>query len=230
MRLLDRAGPGEGRAAVQAGASMDPALAKEWMQRWKENILRDSGSNRTCDKEMGEEIGWLVSPFLDGFYYGYMATGDREWVDRMIDWGDSVIKRGVKEPDGYIGWPKTADGRPSTFPGADTITDSELGEAMFLRPMVLMAGEILKTPALKKKYGAKAEEYLRLSEKTFEKWDSRGAWRETKEGGIWVVPPFGIDPKTGQWTDGYERRKRTAFPRRTTRKIRSFVGSSPCTT
>jgi hypothetical protein len=183
--------------AVQAGAAMDPALAKEWMQRWKEYILSDSRKFRTCDKEMGEEIGWVVSPVLSGFYYGYMATGDREWVDRLFDWGDAVVKRVLKEPDGYIGWPKGE--------GA-TIADSELGEAMFLRPMLLMAGEILKTPALKEKYGAKAEEYIRLSERMFEKWDSRGAWRETKEGGVWVEPPFELDSKTGKWTAGYEVR------------------------
>jgi hypothetical protein len=197
-------------AGVQAGAGMDPALAKEWMERWKQNILGEIGRDRYCDREMGEEIGWLVSPFLNGFYYGYMATGDREWVDHLIDWGDSVIKRGVKEPDGCIGWPKLDDdGVLEYLPAGvkERYTDTEVGEAMFLRPLVLMAGEILKTPALKKKYGAKAEEYLKLAEQIFEKWDSRGAWRETKTGGIWVVPPFGIDQKTGQWTDGYELRK-----------------------
>jgi len=45
----------------------------------------------------------------------------------------------------------------------------------------------------------------------FEKWDSRGAWHETKEGGLWVVPPFGVDPKTGKWTAGYERRNTDGF-------------------
>ncbi|MGD0999522.1 MAG: hypothetical protein ABSA67_02380 [Candidatus Brocadiia bacterium] len=189
--------------AAQAGPSMDPALASEWMRRWKQNILGET-RDRTCDREMGEQIGDLVGwPLLNGFYYGYMATGDRMWVDHLIDWADSVIKRGVKGPDGYVGWPK-AD-------GAEAPTDSEMGEAMFFRPVVMMAGEILKTPALKKEYGAKAEEYLRLSEKMFEKWDSRGAWHETKEGGLWVVPPFGVDPKTGKWTAGYERRNTDGF-------------------
>ena len=188
--------------AVPAGERMDPALAQEWMKAWKQNILSDSSKNRYCDTEMGEEIGWLVSPFLNGFYYGYMATGDREWVDRWLDWGDSVLKRGILEPDGYLGWPKGGGGR---------VSDSELGEAMYLRPMVLMAGEILKTPALKKDYGAKAREYLRLSEQIFEKWDSRGAWRETKEGGLWVGPPFGLDPQTGKWTAGYEERNKDGF-------------------
>ena len=53
--------------------------------------------------------------------------------------------------------------------------------------------------------------HIRLSEQMFEKWDSRGAWRETKEGGLWVVPPFGVDPKTGKWTEGYERRNKDGF-------------------
>ncbi len=188
---------------------MDPALATEWMSRWKQNILGEIRKNRYCDKVTGESIGWAVTPFLNGFYYGYMVTGDREWVDHLIDWADSVIKRAVKEPDGYIGWPKAEDdGVLEYLPDGikERYTDTELCDAMFLRPLVMMAGEILKTPALKKEYGAKAEEYLRLSEQMFEKWNLRGAWRETKEGGIWVVPPFGLDPKTGQWTGDYERR------------------------
>ena len=196
-------------AAAQASARMDPTVAKEWMQRWKQSIISD-GRDRPCDKEMGEEIGWLVSPFLNGYYYGCLATGDREWVDRLIDWTDSVIKRGVKEPDGYIGWPKEEEeGVLDYLPAgvAERYTDVEVGDALFLRPVALMAGEILKTPALKEKYGAKAEEYLQLAERTFEKWNSRGAWRDTKEGGIWVVPQFALDPKTGKWTDGYELRK-----------------------
>ena len=189
---------------------MDPALAKEWMQRWRQNVIRDSSKERYCDKEVGEQIGWLVSPFLNAYYYGYMATGEHEWVDRLIDWTDSVVKRGTKEPDGFVGWPKdeNADVLDYLPPGEKLrYTDVEVGDALFLRPVVLMAAEILKTPALKEKYGAKAEEYLKLTEQMFDKWESRGAWRETKDGGAWVVPPFGFDRKTGQWTAGYDLRK-----------------------
>jgi len=195
---------------AQAGPPMDPAVAKDWMQRWRQNIIRDSSKERYCDKEVGEQIGWLVSPFLNAYYYGYMATGEHEWVDRLIDWTDSVVKRGIKEPDGYIGWPKDENGDVLDYlpPGEHLrYTDVEVGDAMFFRPVVLMAGEILKTPDLKKKYGAKAEEYIQLAERTFEKWDSRGAWCDTKEGGAWVVPPFGFDRKAGKWTGGYDLRK-----------------------
>jgi hypothetical protein len=85
--------------------------------------------------------------------------------------------------------------------------DSLLGEAMVLRSAVLMSNEILKSPSLTQKYGAKAQGYLKLSELIYEKWDKRGAWRDTEGGGmIPVVLPFGIDQKTGQWTGGYETR------------------------
>lgn len=164
---------------------------------------------RYCDRETGEQLGWLVSPFLNGFYYGYLATADTKWIDLLIDWADAVAKRGVKEPDGYVGWPKEAGA--STRSVKDSYTDNQLGEAMMLRPMVLMAGEILKNPALKRQYGPKAQQYLRLSERTFEKWDSRGAWREVEAGGLWVVPQFGIDRKAGRWTEGYEQRKTGGF-------------------
>ncbi len=199
---------GEKAATVQAGTRMDPALAKEWMRRWKQNIIAESRT-RYCDREMGEGIADGVGPFVNGFYYGYMATGDREWVDRLFDWGDAVVKRGVKEPDGCIGWPKAAGAETGAV--KDQYTDNEMGDAVFFIPMVRMAGEILKTPALKKEYGAKAGEYVKLSEQMFDKWDSRGAWRETKEGGLWVVPLFGIDQKTGKWTEEYEQRNKEGF-------------------
>ena len=204
-------------------AGMDEAMARSWRARWERNILADS-RNRYCDREMGEELGWLVSPFVNGFHYGYLATGEAGWIDRLIDWSDAVIKRAVKEPDGYLGWPKAAGASTAAVP--DFTTDNQLGEAMLLRPMVLMAGEVLKTPALKARYGGKAEQYVKLSEQVFAKWDKRGAWREVNiddprrgptalspgpPGGVWVVPPFGLDAKTGRWTAGYDRRATDGF-------------------
>ena len=184
----------------------DDAKLKELETIWENHII-DDARNRYCDKEMGEEIGWLMAPFLQGFYYGYMATGDTKWVDEEVDWLDSWIKREVIEPDGYPGWPKfgAAGTEVDKLNGYDA--DSLLGEAMVLRSAVLMSNEILKNPSLTEKYGAKAQGYLKLSDLIYEKWDKRGAWRDTEGGGmISVVPPFGIDPKTGKWTEGYETR------------------------
>lgn len=203
-RLIGAERPAEADSGVPA---VDAALKADWLARWEKNILGDARS-RYCDKETGEELGWLMSPFLNGFYYGYLATGDARWVDRLVDWADAWIQRGVKEPDGFIGWPKRGTGGAV----ADTLdTDSLLGEAMALRPVVLMADEIRKHAGLREKFGARADAYLRLAEQTFAKWDARGCWRAVKDGGLWVVPMFGLDPQTGGWTDGYARRNTDGF-------------------
>ena len=162
--------------AVREGVavSLDAAQAKDWWARWEKNIL-NSARSRYCDKEMGEELGWLVSPILNGFYYGYLATHDSKWVERLIEWTDACITRAVKEPDDFLGWPKGDGG------GGDSkeySADSLLGEAMMLRPVVLMADEILKTAPLKDKWGSKAQDYLELARQIFQKWDSRDCWRE----------------------------------------------------
>jgi hypothetical protein len=197
-----------GAPGEKATPKMGEARVKDWLTRWEANILK-SARTRYCDTEMGEQIGWLASPFLNGFYYGYRATGDEKWVAMLVDWADSIIKRGVKEPDGYLGWPKERGASTSGVPGFTT--DNQLGEAMGFRPIVLMADTIRKTPALQAKYGKQAAEYLALAEKIFQKWDSRGCWREVEHGGLWAVPPFGLDMATGKWTEGYERRKTDGF-------------------
>ncbi|MGD0093582.1 MAG: hypothetical protein ABSE73_27045 [Planctomycetota bacterium] len=201
--------PGLASAEEKAKPVMDEAKAKDWLSRWEKNITADARKERYCDKEMGEELGWLISPFLNGFYYGYLATKDPKWAEMLVDWADSLIKRSIKEPDGYSGWPKL--GATGTALTQDLYTDSQLGEAMALRPLVLMGNEIQKAPSFKEKYGQKAEQYIRLSEQIFEKWNSRGAWREVQDGGLWVVPPFGIDQKTGKWTEQYDRRNSEGF-------------------
>jgi len=189
---------------------MEPALAKSWLDQWRKYILNDMRS-RYCDKELGEEIGWLITPFLNGFYYGWLATREPEWVDRLADWTDSWVRRGVTEPDGFIGWPKLEAAGTDTDQLNSFRADSLLGEAMALRPVTLMAAGILKDPALRPGHQAKAESWLKLSEQVFEKWDSRGAWRETANGGvISIVLPFGIegarDGAAGKWSGGYAKR------------------------
>jgi hypothetical protein len=191
-----------------SAVGLDPTLAKDWLARWGKYILADA-RNRYCDRELGEELGWLVSPFLNGFYYGYLATDDPKWIELLIDWSDAWVKRGIKEPDGFVGWPKDNGASTDVVPGLNT--DNMLGEAMALRPMVLAAGLIQRTAKLKARYGDKAQSYIELAEQVFAKWDARGCWREIKTGGVWVVPGFGIDMQTGGWTDGYERRTTDGF-------------------
>jgi hypothetical protein len=184
---------------------MDDAKFKVWETRWDKD-LTDESHNRACDKEWGEEIGWLMAPILNGCYYGYLATGDTKWIDVLIDWTDSLNKRAVMEPDGYPGWPKVGAAGTDVDQLNSYDADSLLGEAMVFRLVVLLSKKILDTPELKSKYGDKAASYLKLAETIYEKWDKRNAWRETDgDGLISVVMPFGLDT-TGKWTSGYETR------------------------
>jgi hypothetical protein len=63
-----------GGSTGKAPVGLDAALAKDWLSSWEKNIL-SYARNRYCDRELGEEVGWLVSPFLNGFYYAIDVEG-----------------------------------------------------------------------------------------------------------------------------------------------------------
>src|SRR4051812_39724254 len=84
---------------------MDDAQFRDWLSRWERNII-NSDPRRYCTTEMGEEIGWRMQPFLKGFYYGYLTTGNTKWIDMLVKCTDAWVDRAVMEPDGYLGWPK----------------------------------------------------------------------------------------------------------------------------
>jgi hypothetical protein len=141
--LRSEHGGREGRAPWRPDA--------DWLARWEAKILA-SARARYCDTETGEEIGWLISSFLDGFRYGWLATGDVRWVERLVDWTDAWIRRGVREPDGYLGWPKGGSGGKRS---SELQADSLLGEAMALRPIVLkLIVSIPKTCEVTRRPGA----------------------------------------------------------------------------
>ena len=201
--------PGTTQALRSASNSQPLKVSRtklnDWMGRWERNILSEKAM-QYCRKEAGEEIGWKISPFLKGFYNGYLATGNSLWVDRLIACTDAWLKRAVEEPDGYPGWPKV-EAAGTVVDNLDSFyADSMLGEAMALTPIVLMAAKI-KTTSLVERFGSRADDYMRLAEHIFNKWDSRGVWREAGSGGIiTVVLPFGINQKTRNWTDEYDKR------------------------
>jgi hypothetical protein len=192
---------------TKENAGAETASVGDWLPRWETHISGES-HHRYCDKEIGEELGWLVSPFLNGFYYGYLATREPQWLEGLIDWTDACVKRAVKEPDGFLGWPKGDGGGGDS---SEYSADSLLGEAMLLRPVVLGAAEIRKTPALETRWGEKAKSHVKFAEEIFQKWDSRDCWREVKQGGLWIVASWGIDSQTWKWSNGYELRKTTGF-------------------
>jgi len=185
---------------------IDAIRAVDWRKKWERNILARARI-RYCDTENGEELAWTLAQLLKGFYYGYEATGDSKWVGMLVEWTDAWLARAVVEPDGYPGWPKVGAAGTPVDKLDDFYADSLLGEAMAMLPVMQMSRQILLDPGLEKTFGDRAKTYIELSRKLFEKWDRRGAWRQTENAGIIsVVLPFGIDPVTGRWTSGYASR------------------------
>ena len=195
--------------AQDASSWMPPALAKTWLEQWQKSILSGARS-RYCDKELGEEIGWLITPFLSGFYYGWRATHDAAWVDRLVDWTDSWVRRGLTEPDGFIGWPKRDAAGTDTDQLNSYNADSLLGEAMALRPGHAHGRPNPERPRPQgQNIRTRRKIISNFPNRSFAKWDQRGAWRDTANGGgISIVLPFGTWTRraTGKWSDGYAKR------------------------
>lgn len=177
-----------------------------WFSEWERNV-ESTEKNSYCNKETGEEIGWILSHELWAYYWAYAASGELKWITKLTKCADALTRRAIIEPDGFPGWPKLG-AAATTVDRLDIYnSDSLLGEAMAFRPIVLISKEILATPALKESYGVRAQGYIDLSKRLFEKWSQRGAWRSTADGGtISVVLPFGIGPQASDWTEGYGRR------------------------
>ena len=127
----------------------------------------------------------------------------------LVDWADAWIKRGVKEPDGYPGWPKADGASTSVMPGL--YTDNMLGEAMGLRPVVLMADTILKTPALEAEARAEGGRANPPGRTGLRQVGPAGLLARGEGRRALGRSPFGIDRRTGQWTDGYARRNTDGF-------------------
>jgi acetyl esterase/lipase len=55
-------------------ARMDEARSKEWLARWEKNMVNEE-RNRYCDKAVGEDVAWLMTPFMDGLWNYWEPAG-----------------------------------------------------------------------------------------------------------------------------------------------------------
>ena len=197
---------------MPTGTSTTAGSLQEWLTDWNANITGTDTGYRTCATAMGEDLDWLLTPPLEGMYYGYMATGNTKYVDMFADWTDTFLARAVIEPDGYPGWPAAdASGTSQTAPGLQAnlyndIADSMLGDAAAFRVIALMAYQMINNPALQATYGTKGQAYLNYAETIYDKWMARGGWQATTVNGvngeISVVMPQGVNSATAPtlWT------------------------------
>jgi|PeaSoiMetatran63_FD_contig_71_485272_length_914_multi_17_in_0_out_0_1 hypothetical protein len=115
-----RAASGQSPAADEKASQ---ALKQDWLGRWERHILADA-CNHYCDKELGEEIGWRVSPFENGFLEGTRRRTRRSgWTCSSTGEipGLPVVRR---SPTASSAGPSPRAPAPARFPASPPITCS----------------------------------------------------------------------------------------------------------
>ena len=162
-----------------------PAQQAQWLALWDQNITGTYTGYDTAKTAVGEDLDWLITPPMEGFYYGWMATHNTKYVDMFASWANDFLIRAKIEPDGYPGWPAPdASGTPVTLPLGTYNADSMLGDAAVFRTIILMSYQMINDPALQAKYLATGLWYRSYAELIYRKWVSRGGWQPTTENGV----------------------------------------------
>lgn len=72
-------------------------------------VVRDQSTRfgqGLSDARHGEDLAWGEDGFLKSYYYLYTSTGDRYWLDKIIDHADRMIGNAYDHNgDGSKGWP-----------------------------------------------------------------------------------------------------------------------------
>jgi hypothetical protein len=160
-------------ASSAALAQDDPsALAKTLY----DDAMKDVFKAGVPAKVTGEDFCWRAGFYGGHFVKGYLAYGDKAFLENGLKFYDALMDAMALGLDGYKG-----------FVGARPGSDVHVGDAVALEAPLAMAELILKDDALKAKYGEKASLYVEVARKDLvEKWDARGTWKEDGDIGGYV--------------------------------------------
>jgi hypothetical protein len=127
---------------------------------------------KESDKAKGETFCWYAKPGMEQYITNYDISKNTEWLDAAIKYNDFLIGKMDVDPDGYRGWIGPAD-------AGDLWQDAMVGDAILCEGIIEFCVLVKENKDLNKKYGPKADEYLRMIKKDFfEKYDKRGCWVE----------------------------------------------------
>ncbi|MFH0755816.1 MAG: alpha/beta hydrolase [Bacteroidota bacterium] len=119
----------------------------------------------------GENFCWHAQVGLNKFVDYYKLTENTGWLDAGMAYYDFLIGKMATDPDGYRGW--------IGLYGYDRNywADALVGDAILFKGILDFSVLVMENPSLEKKYGEKADSYVRTAEREFfEKWDQRGCW------------------------------------------------------
>jgi len=161
---------------------------------YRENILKSPHFK----ENFGEGFCWHASYSADDFLTAYEAWRNVKWLEEAEKYYDFFVGKLQKDPDGFEGWIG-----PTITNTPEVQEDALVGDAVLCRHLVAFAELVLKDEALKKQFGAKAQQYVDLSTRIiWEKWNKRGCYYQDAAGyGSYRSHGRSIDTKTGKWLD-----------------------------
>ena len=130
-------------------------------------------NNPALKNKDGELFCWYAVNGMQVFAENYEVTKNTAWLDAGIKYYDYCISKMETDPDGYKGWIGEY--------GYDSKYDQDalIGDAIMFEAMLDFSVIVLENKDLKKKYGEKANEIVRLAaHDLIEKNDKRGCWIE----------------------------------------------------
>ncbi len=163
---------------ICSAAQADDVGNDEIITRWKSSVLRMEHFTKYTD---GEDMTWLMSPYLRGLALMAEATGDRECMDMFSRAFEHVMSLAGEDIDGLFGWP-TIKGNYGKHGKRCIIMD----DAIICEPVAIFGRVLKKNPKLNNIYGGRYRKYLSFVEnKIFPKW--KDSWLELKTETVTLV-------------------------------------------
>ena len=155
----------------------------------------------------GEYLGWTEGHMMTGFAYGYLATKDTHFLDKLREHIDGAICRDTSNfdyvdcndcpPDSYccccrFTYETQLDSNYDLEWGwygydysitPDDKFDMMVGEGITLQGVTMFIETVYDDPTLHAEYKTDADYYLNLLEtELIPKWDRRQLWEDVKDG------------------------------------------------
>jgi hypothetical protein len=169
---------------------------EEALATW-DSHMQGYGSRAYCDEE-GESMGWVEGHILNAFAFGYLATSDTYYLDKLVEHINGAVCREDEDTendcerclfteetyddslDPEWGWYEVSEWY--SIDGS-TRFDFIVGEGITLQAMVLFIEMVQADPALDADYGADADHYLSLlRDELIPKWDRRELFVDVGDG------------------------------------------------
>ncbi|HUT33936.1 MAG TPA: hypothetical protein VNE39_10670 [Planctomycetota bacterium] len=176
-------------AAALLAARLDPSRAQGALPPGQPEALRrelggaldvfDRGGRwKDTDSAI---LGWSCGQDLQALVYLHQATGERQWLERLFRYAETMFSNLTPNRDGFLSW------RSRRYSRRQKEFDFAVHDGMVLMPISRAIELVKRDQALEAAYGQRADKLLKIIEtQLIPKWDKH--WRETAQGGFLVFP------------------------------------------